>query len=115
MNRTLYIIQMNFSLKHHQSLVSHCSGLGLSLGQCVWDLWRINGNLDRKFIQHFSFPVSLLFHECPILVFILKLLLTEGQTGEAWVVFNKSDAVLEIRCIKKKKYLHYFSSFHRVK
>jgi hypothetical protein len=35
------------------------------------------------------FPLSVLFLECSILIFIYTLLLPEGQTGEAWEASKK--------------------------
>ena len=36
------------------------------------------------FSQHFSFPLSVSFHHCSILIFIYTLLTSEAATDEAW-------------------------------
>jgi len=39
--------------------------------------------------QYFCFPLSLPFHQCCTLIFVLMLILPEGQAGEAWEPSNK--------------------------
>jgi len=48
--------------------------------------------------MYFDFPLAVSFHHCSIIISILssKLLLTEGQTGETWARYNKTDAFSEI-------------------
>ena len=41
------------------------------------------------FSQYFSFLQSLQFHHCSTQILNLKLLLSEGQTGEYWPPFNE--------------------------
>jgi len=49
------------------------------------DLWWTKLGLGQVFSsKYFGFPMSVSFHQCSLLVFIYTLLLSEGQTGEAW-------------------------------
>jgi len=50
-----------------------------------------NWHCDMFFIsQYFSFPLSVSPYQCSILIFMLKLLLAEGQAGGAWELVNKA-------------------------
>jgi hypothetical protein len=56
--------------------------------------WIFNSNSgqwhgDTFFFQCFGFPLSILFHQCSILIFNYTLLLPEGQTGEPWEPLQK--------------------------
>jgi hypothetical protein len=42
------------------------------------------------FLSVLSFPLSASFHQCSILSFILILILSEGQAGEAWEPSHKA-------------------------
>jgi fluoride ion exporter CrcB/FEX len=48
------------------------------------DLWWAKWHCDRFLSQYFAFPLSVSLHQCFVLIFILALLLSEGQAGEAW-------------------------------
>ena len=52
--------------------------------QSMWDLWRIKWHWYRIISQYFGLPCSVSQHQCSILIFILVLLLSEGQAGEGW-------------------------------
>ena len=52
--------------------------------------WRTQCHFDRFFSQYFSFPPSVSLHQCCLIIFILILLLSEGQAGEAWAPSNKT-------------------------
>jgi len=48
----------------------------------------IHGGQRHAFFREFLFPLLISFHQCSTLIFIL-ILLSEGQTGEAWKPSNK--------------------------
>jgi hypothetical protein len=50
----------------------------------MWDLWWTKLHWNRFFFSYFCFSLPVLFHQCPILIFIHVFFLPEGQTGEAW-------------------------------
>ena len=60
-------------------------------------LWWTKRHWDRLSSENFGCPLSILSHQCSTLVFISKLLLSEGQRGEAWepsqkaMLFRKSE------------------------
>jgi hypothetical protein len=49
----------------------------------MWDLWWTKWQSDRFFSKHFVLAPSELLHHCSIPIFILTLLLSVGQAGEA--------------------------------
>jgi hypothetical protein len=51
--------------------------------QSMWDLWRTKKGLERVSLQVFRCSLSVLFQQSNINILTLKLLLSEGQTGEA--------------------------------
>jgi hypothetical protein len=53
-----------------------------------------------SFYQYFSFPLAS-FHQCSILMFILKLLLSEGKVVEAWDPLNKAMFFPILGCIRQ--------------
>jgi hypothetical protein len=61
---------------------------------------------------YFDFPLAVSFHHCSILIFILssKLLLTEGQAGETWAPYNKTDDFSEILVHKDTEVRPFFVS-----
>jgi hypothetical protein len=63
---------------------SHSGSSNSMPGQSMWDLWWTKWHWDRFLSEYFSFPLSVSFHHCSILIFIYILLLPEGQMGEAW-------------------------------
>jgi hypothetical protein len=52
--------------------------------------------------QQFGSPLSVLFHQCYIIIFIRKLLLSEGQEGEAWKKLRKSNILPEMGSTEKR-------------
>jgi hypothetical protein len=40
--------------------------------------------VGRALVRVLLFPMSVLFHQCPIIIFIVILVLSEGQASEAW-------------------------------
>jgi hypothetical protein len=46
--------------------------------------------LEQGFLQVLRFPLSVSFLQCSIPIFILILLNSEGQAGEAWDPSNKA-------------------------
>jgi hypothetical protein len=55
----------------------------------VWDLWRTKWKWKRLFAQDFDFPPPVPLHQCSVLIFILTLLVPEGQVSKAWKPSNK--------------------------
>ena len=55
--------------------------------------------------QYFGVPLSVSFHKCSKLIFIYMLLLSEGQTGEAYQI-TESNAVFGIDKHWTEKYCH---------
>jgi hypothetical protein len=56
-------------------------------GQCRWHLWWKTWYLNRLLSRYVVVVVSVLFHQCSILVFVYMLLLPERQRGrnlETW-------------------------------
>jgi hypothetical protein len=53
-----------------QSLSTDCPDLGLIPDQYMWDLWWKKRHWERFLSQYFSFPLSISFHQCSILIFI---------------------------------------------
>ena len=55
--------------------------------------------LGQVFHRLIRFPLPLSFHHCSIIIFVHALLLTEGQTDEAWerskqaMLFRKSESI----------------------
>jgi hypothetical protein len=50
----------------------------------MWGLWWGKWQWDRIFSEYVRFALSITFHQCSTLIFIYMLLLSKGQTGEAW-------------------------------
>jgi hypothetical protein len=48
------------------------------------DLWWMKWQWDRFVSEYFVCRLSVSFHQCSVLIFSCMLLLTEGQTAEAW-------------------------------
>lgn len=60
-------------------------GVSVSIPEhCVWDLWWTQWHRDRLSSEYFSFPPSISFLKCSILIFFYTLLVPEGPTGETW-------------------------------
>ena len=53
----------------------HCRSLCLFPRHCMWDLWWADWHWDRFFFKCCSFPLSVFFYQCFILVFILLMTL----------------------------------------
>jgi len=82
---------LHFSIWQHHGLSSqflqfHCTGPNLIPGQSMWELWWIKWHWDRLFppSEHFSFLLSVSFHQRSTFVFMYMLLVLEWQTGKAW-------------------------------
>jgi hypothetical protein len=48
------------------------------------DLWWEKWHWDRFLSKCFDFPLSLLFHQCPLFIFVLIQFFLKGQVGKAW-------------------------------
>lgn len=72
---------------------SSCS----SPDQIMWQLWK-QQHWDRFFSQYICFPLSVLFCQSFILIFILFLLLIEGKIGRMLGHFKPSSALLVMYC-----------------
>jgi hypothetical protein len=57
---------------------------------------------DRLFFDYFRFQMSLWFHQCSVLICIHKLLLREGQIGEAWEPFKQQCSYGKWRTLERK-------------
>ena len=71
-----------------QSPASQRKGPGSIPGQSMRDLWVTDWHWDRFFSECFGFPLSVLFHQWFILIFVYTFLLP-GQRGEAWETRQK--------------------------
>ena len=50
----------------------------------TWGLWWEKWYWDRIFSDYFRFALSISFHQFSTIIFVYKLLLSEGQTGGTW-------------------------------
>ena len=55
----------------------------------VWDLWRTKWKWKRFFAQYFDFPPPVPLHQRSVLIFILTLLVPDGQASKDWEPSNK--------------------------
>ena len=69
------------TLRHDQLLTAE---------QSMWDLWRIKWHRYGFLSQYFGYPMSVSQYQCSVLIFILILLLSEGQAGEGWEPSDKA-------------------------
>jgi hypothetical protein len=75
------------------SPASDHGGPGWNPGQCMWDLFSTKWHWNRFFSECFRCPLSVLFHNFSIPIFIYMLLLPEGQEGETWQPSRKKRSV----------------------
>lgn len=69
-------------------------------GQFMWDLWRTKWRRDTCYCECFSFPLSISFHHCSVVIFIYMLLLPEGP--------EKKQDVAKIRERRVAKNFHFY-------
>jgi hypothetical protein len=62
----------------------YCASPGSIPGQCMWDLWWTPWHWYRFLSAYFDFALPIPSLQCSMVIFIYILLLSEGQTGEAW-------------------------------
>jgi hypothetical protein len=68
------------------SLSPRWSGFDPSQSNCNWTQW----HRDTLFPSTSIYPFAVSFHHCSILIVMLILLLSEGQTGDDWKSSNKA-------------------------
>jgi len=64
-----------------KSQASYRGRPGFIQAQSVCDLWWTKWHWDRSYLTCAAFPIQ---YHSSILIFILTLLLSGGETGEAW-------------------------------
>ena len=67
----------------------HREGPSSIPGQPMWDLWWTKWYSDRFLFEYLSFSPVNIFRQILILIFIVKLLLSEGKVGENLGPSNK--------------------------
>jgi hypothetical protein len=71
--------------------------------------------LKKAFFPAFLFPLSVPFHQCFTLIFILIPLLAEGQMSDAWEPSNRAHFFLIFgRCGQKRALFSFFGSANSV-
>ena len=66
--RLIFVLQVTPIMAPAFSRRPHSSGPGSIPGQSVWDLRCTEWHWDRFFSKNFSFPLSISFHHCSILI-----------------------------------------------